>query len=92
MRMCLNQNGACNPEFDFSGLPACLAADWGTLQPVMVIPEKSVLQETFSKSGPVNKTNWQSRQGTRWSIEARCFTRATFFKRISGKSHASLWI
>ena len=50
-------------------MPACLAADWGTLQPVMVIPEKSVLQETFSKSGPVNKTNWQSRQGTRWSIE-----------------------
>ena len=50
-------------------MPACLAADWGTLQPLMVIPEKSVLQETFSKSGPVNKTIWQSRQGTRWSIE-----------------------
>ena len=29
-------------------IPACLAEDWGTLQPLMVIPEESVLQETFS--------------------------------------------
>ena len=50
-------------------IPACLAEDWGTLQPRMVIPNKSVLQETFSKSGPVKKTNWQNRQGTRWSVE-----------------------
>ena len=50
-------------------IPACLAEDWGTLQPLMVIPNKSVLQETFSKSGPVKKTNWQNRQGTRWSVE-----------------------
>jgi len=50
-------------------IPACLAEDWGTLQPLMVIPEESVLQQTFSKSGPVKKTNWQNRQGTRWSVE-----------------------
>ena len=52
-----------------SVMPACLAADWDTLRPLMVIPDKSVLQETFSKSGLVKKTNWQNRQGTRWSIE-----------------------
>ena len=52
-----------------SVMPACLAAEWDTLQPLMVIPDKSVLQETFSKSGPVKKTNWQNRQGTRWSVE-----------------------
>ena len=53
----------------FSVVTACSAAEWSALQPLMVIPDKVVLQESFSKSGPVKKTNWQNRQGTRWSVE-----------------------
>ena len=53
----------------FSVVTACSAAEWSALQPLMVIPDKVVLQETFSKSGPVKKTSWQNRQGTRWSVE-----------------------
>ena len=71
-------------------MPACLAADWGTLQPLMVIPEKSVLQETFSKSGPVNKTNWQSRQGTRWSIEQGVLRGDLLQKNIRQVAHITM--
>ena len=53
----------------FSVVTACSAAEWSALQPLMVIPDKVVLQESFSKSGPVKKTSWQNRQGTRWSVE-----------------------
>ena len=35
----------------FSVVTACSAAEWSALQPLMVIPDKVVLQETFSKSG-----------------------------------------
>ena len=53
----------------FSVMTICSAADWNTLKPLMVIPGETVLQENFSNSGPVKKTNWQNRQATRWSIE-----------------------
>jgi hypothetical protein len=53
----------------FFVVTTCSAADWQTLKPLMVIPSERVLQETFSKRGPVEKTDWQNRQGTRWSIE-----------------------
>lgn len=53
----------------FFVVTTCSAADWSTLKPLMVIPSERVLQETFSKRGPVEKTDWQNRQGTRWSVE-----------------------
>ena len=34
----------------------------------MAIPDKVALRDDFSKDGPVDKTDWLSRQGTRWRI------------------------
>jgi hypothetical protein len=39
------------------------------LKPLMVVPDKVVLQEDFSEAKPLKKGVWQSRQGTRWAIE-----------------------
>lgn len=39
------------------------------LKPMMVVPDKLVLKDDFSQSGPLNKDQWQARQGTQWSIE-----------------------
>jgi hypothetical protein len=46
-----------------------LAAERSTLMPLMAIPGKVALRDDFSKDGPVDKTDWLSRQGTRWRIE-----------------------
>jgi hypothetical protein len=40
-----------------------------TLKPRLAVPGKIVLQNNFSQERPLNKDVWQSRQGTRWSIE-----------------------
>ncbi len=45
-----------------------LAAERSTLLPLMAIPDKVALRDDFSKDGPVDKTDWLSRQGTRWRI------------------------
>ena len=39
------------------------------LKPRMVVPGKIVLQNDFSQERPLKKDVWQSRQGTRWTIE-----------------------
>lgn len=39
------------------------------LKPLMLVPDKLVLKDDFSKSGPINKEHWQIRQGTQWSVE-----------------------
>ncbi len=39
------------------------------LKPLMVIPDKPILEDDFSKPGLPNKSQWQPRQGTRWLIE-----------------------
>lgn len=39
------------------------------LKPLLVIPDKVVLAEDFSKPKPLQKGIWQTRQGTRWAIE-----------------------
>jgi hypothetical protein len=39
------------------------------LKPKHLKPGKTVYQNDFSTSAPLNKTHWQVRQGTRWSIE-----------------------
>lgn len=38
------------------------------LQPLMAVPGKTALQDDFSKSGPVSKSEWMKRQGTRWAM------------------------
>ena len=45
-----------------------LAAERSTLLPLMAIPGKVALRDDFSKDGPVDRTDWLSRQGTRWRI------------------------
>lgn len=39
------------------------------LQPLLAQPGKIVLQNDFSKSGPVDRETWGPRQGTQWKIE-----------------------
>jgi hypothetical protein len=39
------------------------------LQPIMCMPDKVVLQDDFSTPGPINKQQWEPRQGTQWKIE-----------------------
>ncbi len=46
-------------------VPAALAAD---LKPMMAVPDQVVLQNDFSKPGPLNKQHWTPRQGTQWKI------------------------
>jgi hypothetical protein len=46
-----------------------LAETPAALKPLMVVPDKLVLKDDFTKSGPINKDQWQARQGTQWSIE-----------------------
>ena len=36
------------------------------LTPLMVVPGDLVLQDDFSKPGPIQKSEWLKRQGTRW--------------------------
>lgn len=47
-------------------MPAALAAD---LKPLMTVPDQVVLEDDFSKPGPLNKQQWTPRQGTQWKIE-----------------------
>ena len=46
-------------------VPAALAAD---LKPLMAVPDQVVLQDDFTKPGPLNKQQWTPRQGTQWKI------------------------
>ena len=39
------------------------------LKPMLVQPDKVVLQEDFSHSGPLDKAAWSARQHTTWIIE-----------------------
>ena len=39
------------------------------LKPLMAVPEKAVYQGDFSKPKPLDKKEWQARQGTNWKIE-----------------------
>lgn len=39
------------------------------LRPLMVVPDRVILQDDFSKPGPLNKAQWQARQGTQWAVE-----------------------
>ncbi len=40
------------------------------LKPLMAMADKVVLQDDFSKDGPVKKGQWGARQGTRWEVKA----------------------
>ncbi|WP_395749016.1 hypothetical protein [Prosthecobacter sp.] len=46
-------------------LSSATAAD---LKPLMAQPDQVVLQDDFSKAGPLEKTRWGPRQGTQWVI------------------------
>jgi hypothetical protein len=39
------------------------------LKPMMAVPDAVVLKDDFSRSHALQKGVWQTRQGTRWSIE-----------------------
>jgi hypothetical protein len=39
------------------------------LKPLMLVPDKLVLKDDFEKAHPLNKAEWQARQGTQWAIE-----------------------
>ena len=41
----------------------------GELNPMHLKPGNTVYQNDFSKPDPLDKTRWQIRQGTRWTIE-----------------------
>jgi hypothetical protein len=45
------------------------AAYGGSLQPKHLKPGKIVYKSDFSKSEALDKTRWQTRQGTRWTVE-----------------------
>ena len=45
------------------------AASAADLKPLLAQPDKIVLQDDFSKAGPVNKKHWGARQGTQWEVE-----------------------
>ena len=47
-------------------LSSASAAD---LKPLLAQPDQVVLQDDFSKAGPLDKTHWEARQGTQWVIE-----------------------
>lgn len=39
------------------------------LQPLLAVPDQVVLQDDFSKAGPLDKKAWAKRQGTQWTVE-----------------------
>jgi hypothetical protein len=39
------------------------------LKPLLAQPDQIVLQDDFSKSGPLDKKAWAKRQGTQWAVE-----------------------
>jgi|APTNR8051073442_1049403.scaffolds.fasta_scaffold13409_2 hypothetical protein len=43
------------------------------LQPLMALPDQIVLQDDFSKAGPLDKKAWAKRQGTQWTVEDGVF-------------------
>ena len=49
----------------FAQLPAEVAA----LKPLMVVPERAVLEDDFSTSHPLDPEIWRVHQETRWAIE-----------------------
>jgi hypothetical protein len=48
---------------------ACSALADSPLQPLMCVPDKVALHDDFSTPGPINKQQWEPRQGTQWKIE-----------------------
>jgi hypothetical protein len=51
-------------------LTLAASASYGTeLNPKYLKPGRTVYQNDFSKSEPLDKTRWQPRQGTRWTAE-----------------------
>ena len=64
------------PSFSSRCLPfaaslvfACSAFAENPLQPIMCVPDQVVLHDDFSTPGPINKQQWEPRQGTQWKIE-----------------------
>ena len=54
-------------------LALCLifaVANGAKLEPQLVQLDKLILDENFSKSGPLDKDNWHARQHTQWAVEA----------------------
>jgi hypothetical protein len=49
-----------------ASLASLTSAEAPELKPLMAQPDKIVLQDDFSKAGPLNKQQWGARQGTRW--------------------------
>ncbi|MDP1588038.1 MAG: hypothetical protein Q8M07_09860, partial [Prosthecobacter sp.] len=39
------------------------------LQPLLAQPDQILLQDDFSKTGPLDKKAWAKRQGTQWAVE-----------------------
>jgi hypothetical protein len=59
----------CPPAAAGLLLFACSALAENPLQPIMCAPDKVVLHDDFSTPGPINKQQWEPRQGTQWKIE-----------------------
>jgi len=47
----------------------CSAIAENPLQPIMCAPDQAVIQDDFSKAGPIDKKQWEPRQGAQWKIE-----------------------
>lgn len=39
------------------------------LKPLLAQPDQIVFEDDFTKSAPLDKTNWAKRQGTQWAVE-----------------------
>lgn len=44
-------------------------ANAADLKPLMARPDQIVLQDDFSKTGPLDRKAWAKRQGTQWAVE-----------------------
>ena len=65
MKLKFSLLAACIACVTFSGQEEDASA---SLQPIMNVVADVVYQSTFSKAGAVDKTIWQKRQGTEWTI------------------------
>lgn len=52
-----------------ASIPLLATAVEPVLQPLLAVPDKVVMQDDFSTTGPFNKQHWGARQGTQWKVE-----------------------
>lgn len=74
-------------------LGSAIAETPPALKPLMLVPDKLVLQDDFSKPHALDKTQWQARQGTQWAIEdgvLRGKPSSEEFQKAKAGDHAGL--